>query len=190
METDLKAHLKKLGLKQSELARLLDVTPRAVSQWATGDTAVPGPVRGYLRLFSGLNKKQRDTEISVLENRANALDEGIYELMYSRPKRDQDPHETALCVLRNGKVVGSDRWGGIFEGTYKFDNVRRTNSIHVRLQVPPGGELITGFVAGPEGADLDIQGFIGRAQPTAKTTVEISGQHVQLNLKFVGPLPV
>ncbi|MEQ1710457.1 MAG: helix-turn-helix domain-containing protein, partial [Hyphomicrobium sp.] len=46
----LKGILDQLGLKQTELARLLDVSSRTVSLWATGETALPGPVAAYLRV--------------------------------------------------------------------------------------------------------------------------------------------
>lgn len=48
---ELQNNLKTLGLRQSELAFLLGVTPRAVNLWATGKHAVPNPVEAYLRLF-------------------------------------------------------------------------------------------------------------------------------------------
>ncbi len=41
----LRSILKKLGLNQSELARLLDVDGRTVRRWIKGDNPVPGPAR-------------------------------------------------------------------------------------------------------------------------------------------------
>ena len=48
--TDLKATLSRLGLSQAEAARLLGVTPTAVTRWVQGTRAVPGPVVRLVRL--------------------------------------------------------------------------------------------------------------------------------------------
>jgi len=40
----LSATLQRLGLSQAECARLLGVTPGAVTRWVRGDRQVPGPV--------------------------------------------------------------------------------------------------------------------------------------------------
>lgn len=40
-----------LGLSTAEMARLLEVTVRAVQMWEHGDRAVPGPVRVALRFM-------------------------------------------------------------------------------------------------------------------------------------------
>lgn len=50
-QNDLKPTLEKLGLRQSELARLLDVSIRTVNQWAKSGQVLPGAVAGYLRLL-------------------------------------------------------------------------------------------------------------------------------------------
>ncbi len=189
MSSNLKSILKQLGLKQAELAKLLDVTPRTVSQWATGETAIPGPVRGYLRVLGAMPTELRTQEFNRLEERHKMLDEGIYELFYKAPDTEQIPGESALCVLRNGKILGSDRWGGVFEGSYKYDAIRNTNSLHVRLKVPPEGELVTGFSAGPNGATIEVTTTLDRAAPLTQTTVDIADQPVELQMKFLGPLP-
>ncbi len=189
MKIDLKTTLKGLGLKQTELAKLLDVRPRTVSQWATGETAVPGPVRAYLRVLNKLPERARADEFNYLKERNKMLDEGIYELDYKVPGGDQLPGESALCVLRSGKILGSDRWGGVFQGSYEFDGARETNMLHVRLKMPPEGELVTGFSGGPEGAYVDVSAEIDRATPASKAVVNVAGDPIELEIKFVGPLP-
>lgn len=189
MEKDLKSILKSLGLMQTELAKLLDVTPRTVSQWATGDTALPGPVRAYLRVFTALSEEARNDELGRLKERNKMLDEGIYEVEYKSKSSDQISGESALCVFRNGKILGSDRWGCVFQGSYKFDAVRKSNAVHVRLRVPPEGELVTGFSAGPDGADFDVTAQLDRAAPISQTSVNIAGSAINLQLRFLGPLP-
>lgn len=49
-EQGLKQILDRQALRQADLARLLDVSPRTISLWATGETALPGPVADDLRV--------------------------------------------------------------------------------------------------------------------------------------------
>jgi transcriptional regulator with XRE-family HTH domain len=188
--SSLKETLERLGLRQTELAKLIDVSPRTVSLWATGDTSLPGPVAAYLRVLQLLTPEALRSELGRLKERASMFDEGIYSLEYRVAAAD--PSETlgtALAVLRNGKILGSDRWGGVFSGRYEFDTLEAVNKVHVRMQVPPDGELVTGFAAGPAGAILDIVGAFDRAAPVAETTVEVGGRPVDVRLRYLGPLP-
>lgn len=52
--TDFLATLQRLGLSQAEAARLLGVTPGAVTRWAQGARAVPGPVVRLLGLCEAM----------------------------------------------------------------------------------------------------------------------------------------
>lgn len=188
-DLNLKDTLKQLGLKQIELAGLLSVSPRTVSQWASGDTARPGPVSAYLRLLSNLTPQQRTKELARIQGRQNMLDEGLYDLTYFWTKSDEPCIANGLAVLRSGKILGSDRLGGVFKGSYTFDNVRQTNTVHVRLKVPDGGILLTGFSAGAEGAVVDISGTFDRAAPTSTSTVDVEGQPLDVRLTYLGALP-
>jgi len=187
-DQSLKVVLDQLGLKQAELARLLDVTPRTVSLWATGETALPGPVAAYLRVICG-RPEVIQSELQRLSGREKMLSEGIYGLTYRGEEVDGSEGDQALAVLRNGKILGSDRFGGVFMGSYEFDMKREINRVHVRMQVPPEGELVTGFSAGPDGAILDIVGSFERAEPSARTIVEVAGRPVEITLSYLGPLP-
>ena len=52
MTTDeYRAALKKLGLSQQDVGRLLHAAPRTVRRWATGETELPGPVEMHIRLW-------------------------------------------------------------------------------------------------------------------------------------------
>lgn len=128
------------------------------------------------------------------------LGEGIYGLTFKDPRRgvcraDENGaaalHEDAeaLAILRNGKILGSDRWGGVFSGTYFFDPLSGCNRVQVRLELPPEGELFTGFAAGNEGASLEIVAAFDRAETIVVTTVDIAGHPVDVELAYIGPLP-
>lgn len=117
------------------------------------------------------------------------LSEGIYGFTYKGEHMGGLDGDSALAVLRNGKILGSDRAGGLFIGSYEYDHVRALNVVHVRMQVPPKGELVTGFAAGPDGAVIDIAGSFERAEPNSKTVVEVAGRPVEITLSYLGPLP-
>jgi transcriptional regulator with XRE-family HTH domain len=185
----LKHILNTVGLKQTELARLLDVSPRTVSMWATGEVNLPGPVAAYLRLLVAAGPDNLAAELGRLQGRHKMFDEGIYSLSYAAAGEDFKTGGDGLAVLRSGRIVGSDRWGGMFEGSYRFDGTSQTNHFHLRMQVPADGELVTGFTGGPEGATLDIVAVLERASPMASATIEIDGRAVDLKLTYLGPLP-
>jgi len=188
-ESGLKTAIERLGLRQSELARLIDVSPRTVSQWATGDAALPGPVAAYLRVLQVLPPEQLADELGRLEGRKRMLDEGIYSLSCRAKDSENFAAQSSLAVLRNGKILGSDRQGSLFTGSYEYDSTSQRNRMHVRFQVPPNGVIFTGSGAGPGGAVVDIVGAFDRAAPTAQATVDVEGEAVELRLTYLGPLP-
>lgn len=186
----LKEKLDRLGLRQSEFARLIDVSPRTVSLWATGEIAVPGPATAYLRVLQLLPADALSRELKRIEGRSRMMDEGLYNLEYRRGGgRCDDEGGSALAALRNGKILGSDRWGGVFMGSYEYDPVTERNSVHLRLSVPPEGRLVTGFAAGPEGATLDVVGSFERAAPVTKAQALVAGEPIEVTMTYLGPLP-
>ena len=61
--SELCALLVELELRQTQLAKLIGVTARAVNMWCTGLRKVPGPVVAYLRIFARLTITQRHYEM-------------------------------------------------------------------------------------------------------------------------------
>ena len=186
-QNDLKPTLEKLGLRQSELARLLDVSIRTVNQWAKSGQVLPGAVAGYLRLLAAADEKVREAELERLEDSGKRLGEGLYRIGYRAMSEYECDH--ALAVLHNGKVVGSDRHGVVFNGTYRFDRRKGLNVVTLCLEVPPVGTLINGYAAGPGGARINVTCNIAKAQPVSRSTIEVAGQPVSIELSFLGPLP-
>lgn len=185
----LRVALERLGLKQTELAELLSVSPRTVSIWATGAAALPGPVAAYLRVVQSLAPAQLSLELGRLDGRQRMLDEGIYSLNYRAEIAGQADADDGLAVLRNGRILGSDRWGGVFTGSYLFDPATTSNTVHIRMQIPPGGRLISGYTAGPKGSTLEFVASLERAAPVSTTVVDVAGQPVEVQLTYLGPLP-
>jgi hypothetical protein len=95
----------------------------------------------------------------------------------------------ALAIVRNGTILGSDRWGGLFSGTYVLDPSTGKINVRVRLEVPAKAELITGFSAGPEGAVFEIAAALDWAAPKFSARIEMHGKPVNIEFAFIGPLP-
>src|SRR5262245_23825100 len=112
------------------------------------------------------------------------LQNGIYGLHYEAD--GADAKASGLAVLRDGEILGSDPWGGVFAGTCRFDRAARLNRVNVRFDVPPDGALITGFSAGAAGAVLDIVGAFEGAPPRASTVLEVMGAKVRVEVTYLG----
>jgi hypothetical protein len=117
------------------------------------------------------------------------LQDGIYGLHYASVGGGAAEAGNALAVLREGKILGSDPWGGVFTGSCEFDPGQRLSKVRLRLEVPPEGTLITGFSAGPAGATLEIVGAVARPAPEATAVVEVAGVPLSVQLTYIGPLP-
>jgi hypothetical protein len=117
------------------------------------------------------------------------LEDGIYGLQYTAARSGEADRGSALAVLRAGKILGSDPWGGVFVGSCEFDPEARLNKVRLQFDVPPEGTLVTGFSAGPTGAVLDIVGAVARAAPDATMVVDVAGAPVSVRLTYLGPLP-
>ncbi|MBL8846469.1 MAG: hypothetical protein JNN24_11930 [Hyphomicrobium zavarzinii] len=122
------------------------------------------------------------------------LDEGVYGLRFDLLPSEGDAGAglsacgDGLAVLRGGQILGSDRYGGVFKGCYRYDAVRGEALVEVRLAVPPNGVLLTGLEAGPEGAFVDVSGRFQPPRPVSSAVVDVSGVPMAVELRFVGPL--
>jgi len=117
------------------------------------------------------------------------LEDGLYGVKYTTVCKDRPDAGNALAVLRDGKILGSDPWGGVFVGSCEFDPDAGLAKVRLQFDVPPDGTLITGFSAGPSGAVLDIVGAVEGASPLAATVVEVEGTPVSVEITYLGPLP-
>jgi hypothetical protein len=117
------------------------------------------------------------------------LDDGIYSLALTAAGFHSEERSSALAVLRGGSILGADRWGGVFSGTYAFDPSMRVERVEIRLAIPPDGDTLTGLKGGPDGASVEFSAvFVGR-EAVARATVDIGGRLLILELAYVGPLP-
>jgi hypothetical protein len=117
------------------------------------------------------------------------LANGLYDLRFSAVHEGMSDAGTGLAMLRDGRILGSDPWGGVFVGSCEFDPADRINTVRLRFEVPPDGKLITGFDAGSDGAVFDIVGTLPADASHATTVVDVAGAPVNVELSYLGPLP-
>lgn len=115
--------------------------------------------------------------------------QGLYKIAYRNLDLANPETESALALLRDGKIMGSDRNGGVFMGTVDFDQAQALSHVQLQIDVPPGGELITGFSGGTHGATLDIDGYFADPNPDSKAIVNVGSGSIEVELSYLGPLP-
>lgn len=96
----------------------------------------------------------------------------------------------ALAIVRDGAIMGSDPWGGVFEGRFSALSVNRKHGFRIVFNVPPGGCLVTGQCAGEAGAAVAIEGELDSQGVSSLHTVDVGGAQVGVQLRYIGPLPV
>ena len=140
MVAELRASLDSLGISPTEFAKLIGVTPRAVSLWLAEDREFPGPAAAYLRLFCSLPRAMQAKEIA----RIRQEDPAMYEGMYSFQFQGAQGNGLGVLVLSGGRVFGSD--GGVrYDGSYEPSQSRAAHvDVKVHLTVPPGVGLVQG----------------------------------------------
>lgn len=176
----LKPTLEKLGLRQTDFARLLDVSARTVNLWATGVQPVPGSVVAYLRVLQAAAPDVRAAEVERVVDRSRHLRDGMYGVAYRAPASAHEGRGTA--VLRNGRLTGADFEGTLFCGSYRFDYARGATSVDLRLGTHDAGA--------PAGAGVSTTMLTLSGQhPLQHGTCLIASQVYEIELRFLGPLP-
>lgn len=117
------------------------------------------------------------------------LREGIYSLDYTGEHMGERGSDSALAMLRNGRILGSDRFGVVFAGCLEADAAQGRNTVRLHLQVPPEGVLVNGFTAGPAGALVEIVAALEETMTGDTGCVEVAGRPVEIRLTYLGPLP-
>ena len=117
------------------------------------------------------------------------LADGIYRIAYQSRADGGDDGDFALAVLRGGQITGSDKHGGVFHGTYECSAATSRDVVKLRLEVPPGGMLVTGLDGGPAGTAIEISATFEPLGHMSKAQITIAWQPVEIELTFIGPLP-
>ncbi len=182
---DLRSLLDEVGLNQVDFAHLVDVTPRAVSLWVTGQREIPGPAVSYLRLLASLPEAMRALELSRLKE-GQTMPEGMYSVAYAGVAGTGQ----AVLVVNNGVVFGYDVAGGRYDGTYAPSHVPGHVDLRLRVTVPPGTWLVQGVPAQPMEYAFDINCTVkARSDSTVEIRTPVAPTPVRANIKFLRDVP-
>ncbi|MCH9807111.1 MAG: hypothetical protein K0U74_05205 [Alphaproteobacteria bacterium] len=96
----------------------------------------------------------------------------------------------ALAVVRGDEIIGSDPWGGVFEGRIAAGGDAGEMSLRVGFKLPPGGCLVTGLSAGDGGAIVEITGESHAGGFKSVQAIDVGGSRVDVQLRYIGELPL
>lgn len=116
------------------------------------------------------------------------LQDGLYDLSYRSGEASAPSTGYGLASLRNGTILGTDRWGGVFSGSYRYDAERGVGEVQVRLNAPSDGVLITGLPSGPDGLVLDLVAEFKADTPATSAVVDVGGCPVTVEFSYIGPI--
>jgi hypothetical protein len=149
---ELRQSLSSLAITQLDLARLLGVTSRAVSLWATDERGVPGPAAAYLRLLLALPKALQAKELATLKQEKSIMCEGMYLFTY----QGHTGVGLGMIVLTDGHAFGTDT-GVQYDGTYAPSPTRPGFvDLQLKATVPPGIGLVQGVPPQPVEYRFDL----------------------------------
>ncbi len=182
---DFREALKNLGISQVNLARLVSVTPRAVSLWANGAREVPGPVQAYLRLLASLPKALQAQEMTRLKKEDSIMLDGMYAVNFA----GKFGQGNGVIVLSGGIVFGSDTAGVEYDGSYEPSQTHPDGiDIRLNLTVPPGVWLVQGV----QGQQVEYRfGIDLTFDPRESNTVEVNTPFgkVLVTIDFLRSIP-
>jgi hypothetical protein len=115
--------------------------------------------------------------------------DGLYSIEYNCTGAEGESCGGALAILRKGVILGSDKFGGVFEGRLASRGDGERALLLLRLRVPPGGRLMTGHQVGAEETEFDLSGFLEDKGPEVIGTCVLEGVRLELRFRFIGDLP-
>lgn len=130
---DLRSFLLEARLSQAEFAKLVDVTPRAISMWLSDERKIPGPVDAYARVFRGLTVGTRQAEVRRLKEIKATMRDGMYAVLYHSGTQGG----YATVILDNGRAYGADPAGGKYDGHYDYDDATNLAKVQLKVTFPP-----------------------------------------------------
>ena len=117
------------------------------------------------------------------------LSDGIYRIEYCAPFGADEFSDCAMAVLRAGEILGSDKHGGLYLGSYEGEAATGRERIRLRLEIPLGGVLVTGDDHSSAGDFLDIEASFESQAAPYRLVIDVAGRPVAIELVYIGPLP-
>ena len=182
---ELRQTLEDLSLRQNTFAKLLGVTPRAVTLWLSGERAVPAPVVSYLRLFEHLPPNLRQAELETVLEDGRKMREGMYAITF----RSGEQTGAAVLVFENGRIYGVDTGAVRYDGGYTYDPIAESVDAVIRITFPPDVEAVFG-VRNPYEWSYDVTAKFNPNGDSGDVEVETSlGQAIEAQYAFLRALP-
>jgi DNA-binding transcriptional regulator YiaG len=182
---DLKAILKELGLTQADLARLLGITPRAVTLWMADARAIPGPAEAYIRLLRLLPANLRQIELSRLKQKGSKMRDGLYRISF----QGRQGAGMGVLVFEEGRIYGTDTEGVRYDGEYLFDEHSGLADVKLKVTFPPNVRAVFG-VSNPYEWSFDVTTHLNPKQDSGPVSVKTSiGQTIDAQFAYLRGLP-
>ena len=182
---EFRALLTDIGVAQSDFARLVGVTPRAVNLWATDGRAIPGPAEGYLRLFQLLPMNLRQIELGRLKDRGTGMRDGMFGITF----HGQQGAGLGVLVFDAGRVYGTDSEGARYDGEYIFREDISCADVVVKVTYPANVLSVFG-ISNPYEWAIDVSTRFNPKQNAGPLEVKTSlGHPIGAKFKYLRPLP-
>ncbi|TPI31022.1 hypothetical protein FJW08_12970 [Mesorhizobium sp. B3-2-1] len=184
-QADLKTILSDLELSQADFARLIDVTPRAISLWLAGERAIPGPVESYLRLFKFLPGNLRQQELLRLKAKGTNMRDGMYGISFQYG----NSAGMGALVFEGGRIYGADSGGVKYDGEYEFHEETGLADVKLKVSFPPNVPSVFG-VQNPYEWSIDITSTFNPNITSGNMAVKTSiGRSLQAQYVYLRQLP-
>lgn len=173
------------GLTSSNFAKLVDVTPRAVAMWISGERAVPGPAAAYVRVYSALPDHARSLELRRLDEGSAKMRGGVYALQFESTQGVG----YAAIILDAGRIFGADPAGGKFDGRYDYDPATAMVKVRFKVTFPPNAPA---FFAPAQQFEwsVDLSGFMDPRLDRGHTEFATPlGPKIYAHYQFLRDLP-
>jgi hypothetical protein len=182
---DLKVILTEIGVTQADFARLLGITPRAVTLWMADERTIPGPAEAYLRLLRILPLNLRQIELNRLKQKGTNMRDGMYGITF----QGQQGTGMAVLVFDNGRIYGTDTGGVRYDGEYLFDEGTGFADVKAKITFPPNVKAVFG-ISNPYEWTFDITTRVDPKRPSGSLRVKTSiGQAINAQFVYLRSLP-
>jgi hypothetical protein len=186
MQSDeLKAIIAKIGINQAEFARLVGVTPRAVTLWMVGDRAIPGPVEAYAKLLSTIPPSSLQVELGRLKQGGTSMRDGMYSIEF----RGNQGGGIGGLIVDNGRAWGADALGNRLDGDYVYNETTKLADLHIKVTYRPNSPSIFG-INHPYEWSIDVEGEFDPRQDMGRIRLKTTlGRAVDATYRYLRALP-
>jgi hypothetical protein len=182
---ELRLALANLGISQVDFARLINVTPRAISLYLGKEREIPGAVEAYIRLLGSLPMGQRQAELTRMNIGVRTMKDGMYKIDYV----GKSGSGYATLIFEGGRIFGADVAHGQYDGHYEVNSRTGLVDISVRVMMPANTPSVIGIVQ-PFDWMLDVKASMNPARDSDNIQVTNNlGAPLAARYEFLRSLP-